>query len=349
MFAPIGEPITMADKNSFKAINSRTEILLVEDLRKSYGARPALRNLSFSLRAGRVVGFLGPNGAGKTTAIRILTTILQPDSGYFFIDGISSEYPEKIRQKIGVLPESLGFSKQMTGYEFLVHFGELYGLSQNKAKVYAKELLEEVGLKQRGNSLIGTYSRGMRQRLGIARALINDPVVVFLDEPTLGLDPHGQQELLALVRRVAEERNAGVVLCSHLLSEIEGICDDVVILNLGQVVAAGSVAEVVGRVQRNIVLNNSFRVQVSASMVIEAQSVLRELPEVLEATSQGEMDGWLRVKLLDGSNGNLHRDGQINNKVLKALINAKVPIMNFETEGGHLQDVFLRLTEEVIE
>jgi ABC-2 type transport system ATP-binding protein len=294
------------------------------------------------------MGFLGPNGAGKTTAIRILTTILEPDSGYFFVDGISSEYPEKIRQKIGVLPESLGFPKQMTGYEFLTHFGELYGRAQNAAKAYAMELLEEVGLQQRGTSLIGTYSRGMRQRLGIARALINDPVVVFLDEPTLGLDPHGQQELLVLVRRVAEERNAGVVLCSHLLPEIEGVCDDVVILNAGQVVAAGSVADVIGRVQRHIILNNGFRIQVLPQYIGEAQNVLKKLPEIVEATSQAEVEGWLRIELIGASDGD-SAYSQMSNRVLKALLSAKIPIINFETQGGRLQDVFLRLTEETIE
>src|SRR6187455_1261389 len=112
----------MVKQSKPTAKKSPAEVLLVEDVRKSYGARPALRSLSFSLKAGRVLGFLGPNGAGKTTAIRILTTILEPDSGCFFVDGISSEHPEKIRQKIGVLPESLGFPKQMTGYEFLTHF-----------------------------------------------------------------------------------------------------------------------------------------------------------------------------------------------------------------------------------
>jgi ABC-2 type transport system ATP-binding protein len=339
----------MIEQSKPKAIHSPAEILLVEDVRKSYGSRPALRGLSFSLNAGRVMGFLGPNGAGKTTAIRILTTILEPDSGCFFVDGISFEYPEKIRQKIGVLPESLGFPKQMTGSEFLTHFGELYGRAQNEAKAYAMELLEEVGLQQRGSSLIGTYSRGMRQRLGIARALINDPAVVFLDEPTLGLDPHGQQELLALVRRVAEERNAGVVLCSHLLSEIEGICDDVVILNSGQLVAAGSVADVIGRVQRHIILNNNVRIQILPEYIAEAESVLKKLPEILEATSQGEVEGWLRIELMDVSNGSLADSVQINNRVLKALLSAKIPIINFETQGGRLQDVFLRLTEETIQ
>jgi ABC-2 type transport system ATP-binding protein len=338
----------MVKKSNSKATNSPAEILLVEDVRKSYGPRPALRGLSFSLKASRVMGFLGPNGAGKTTAIRILTTILEPDSGYFFVDGISSEYPEKIRQKIGVLPESLGFPKQMTGYEFLTHFGELYGRAQNAAKAYAMELLEEVGLQQRGTSPIATYSRGMRQRLGIARALINDPVVVFLDEPTLGLDPHGQQELLVLVRRVAEERNAGVVLCSHLLPEVEGICDDVVILNSGQVVAAGSVADVIGRVQRHIILNHGFRIQVLPQYSGQAQSVLKKLPEIVEATSQGEVEGWLRIELMGASDGDLVYS-QMSNRVLKALLSAKIPIVNFETQGGRLQDVFLRLTEETIQ
>jgi ABC-2 type transport system ATP-binding protein len=338
----------MVKQSKPTAKNSPAEVLLVEDVRKSYGARPALRSLSFSLKAGRVLGFLGPNGAGKTTAIRILTTILEPDSGCFFVDGISSEHPEKIRQKIGVLPESLGFSKQMTGYEFLTHFGELYGQSRNQAKAYAMELLDEVGLHQRGNSLIATYSRGMRQRLGIARALINDPVVVFLDEPTLGLDPHGQQELLILVRRVAEERNAGVVLCSHFLPEIEGICNDVVILNAGHVVAAGSVAEVIGRVQRHMILNHCFRIQFLPQYIAEAQSVLKKLPEIVEATPQGEVEGWLRIELIGTSEEDLP-PSQFNNRVLRALLHAKIPIINFETQGGRLQDVFLRLTEETIE
>src|SRR6266508_885797 len=246
--------------------SSQPDVLVAEDLRKSYGPRRALQGLTFSLRAGRILGFLGPNGAGKTTSIRILTTMMEPESGHFIVDGIGSEYPEKIRRKIGVLPENLGFPRQMTGMEYLVYYGQLYGRTAAEAKNYALKLLEDVGLQKRGKSLIGSYSHGMRQRIGIARALVNDPVVVFLDEPTLGLDPRGQQELLELVQRIARERNTGVVLCSHLLTEIERVCDDVVILNLGQIVARGSVAEVVGRVQRNITLRNALRVQVPPSL-----------------------------------------------------------------------------------
>ena len=327
---------------------TQPEILVAEGLRKSYGPRKALQGLSFSLKAGRVLGFLGPNGAGKTTSIRILTTMMEPEAGHFTIDGISSEYPDQIRRRIGVLPENLGFPRQMTGLEYLIYFGQLYGRTATEAKENASILLEDVGLQQRGKSLIGSYSHGMRQRIGIARALVNDPVVVFLDEPTLGLDPRGQAELLELVQRIARERNTGVVLCSHLLSEIEDVCDDVVILNLGQIVARGSVAEVVGRVQQNIILRNTLRVQVPADFVAEAQQLLSAIPNITTIKQVGELEGWLRLELMPPDNGELATAHQMNNKILSTLIRAKIPILGFEVEGGRLQDVFLHLTEESI-
>lgn len=319
------------------------QVLLAENLRKSYGPRLALRGLSFSLKAGRILGFLGPNGAGKTTAIRILTTILEPDSGHFVVDGISSEYPDKIRRRIGVLPENLGFPRQMTGFEYLTHFGQLYGVSTADARSNSLRLLEDVGLKQRAKSLIGTYSHGMRQRIGIARALVNDPVVVFLDEPTLGLDPRGQQELLTLIKRIVQERNVGVILCSHALSEIEEICDDVVILSSGQIIASGPVADVIGRAQRNVI-----RVRVPISSVDQATQKLEALPNIIKVASSNGKTGWLvmeRVGLTDTSST---PKPDANNKILEALIKAKIPVLGYEVEGGRLQDVFLHLTEEVI-
>jgi len=320
------------------------QILLAEGLRKHYGSRLALKGLSFSLRAGRVLGFLGPNGAGKTTAIRILTTILEPTSGRFLVDGIGSEHPERIRRRIGVLPESLGFTKHITGLECLIYFGRLYGRTAKDAKAKAGELLEEVGLEQRTKSLIGSYSRGMRQRLGIARALVNDPVIVFLDEPTLGLDPRGQQELLVLVRRIARGRNAGVVLCSHHLSDIEAVCDDVVILSSGEVVATGSVAEVVARVRQGIAQGHVLRIQVPPTSVGVGRHLLEGLPNVTGVTLVGEATGLLRVELA-GEN----EDPRDRNRLLEALIRADIPIFSFGPEGGRLQDAFLHLTGDSIE
>ncbi len=323
---------------------ARSSILAAEGLCRSYGPRRALRGLSFSLEAGRILGFLGPNGAGKTTAIRILTTILEPSAGRFSVDGISFDQPEKIRRRIGVLPENLGLPKQMTGIEYLTFFGQLYGRGAAEARSYGLALLEEVGLDQRKRSLIGTYSHGMRQRLGIARALVNDPVVVFLDEPTLGLDPRGQQELLSLVRAIARERNAGVVLCSHLLWEIEKVCDDVVILSSGEVVASGSVAEVIRGTQRTGGQGRAMRIHVAPPSLGEAQRVLAALPSVTKVTATTEMAGWLRVELEETS----REDPHINNRILEALIRADVPILSLEAEGSRLHDVFLQLTEKAI-
>lgn len=326
---------------------SAPPVLLAEGLRKSYGSREALRGLSFSLRAGRILGFLGPNGAGKTTAIRILTTILEPSAGSFLIDGISSDYPERIRRQIGVLPESLGFPRQISGIEYLNFFGQLYGRTATEARETGRALLEGVGLQQRGNSLIKTYSRGMRQRLGIARALVNDPVVVFLDEPTLGLDPRGQQELLAMVQRIARERDVGVILCSHLLAEVEGVCDDVVILSAGQVVAQGTVADVIGQTQRRAARRNVIRVQVPVPAMVESRQLLEALQPVSAVIPAGESTGWLQVELADSPDGNIAEGmPKVKNKILEALIRADIPIQGFEVGGGRLQEVFLQLTEE---
>jgi ABC-2 type transport system ATP-binding protein len=336
----------MNNNTNSKASRQRSEVLVAEDLRKSYGQRPALKGLSFSLEAGRILGFLGPNGAGKTTAIRILTTILEPDSGRFVVNGISSEYPEKIRRHIGVLPESLGFHKQMTGIECLTFFGRLYGRSAAQARATGMELLEEVGLDKRSRSLIGTYSRGMRQRLGIARTLVNNPSVLFLDEPTLGLDPRGQKELLDLIEQIARERNVGVILCSHDLPEVESVCDDVIILNVGQVIANGTVSAVIGQGRVNVVHAAGIRIHVPLPSVAEAQQVLEALPRVVSATRASKDTGWLRLELMNQTDGNAAEEPFANNKILEALIRAEIPILGFEAERSRLQDVFLHLTEE---
>ena len=223
------------------------DAIVASGLRKSYGATVAVESLTLAVERGTVVGFLGPNGAGKTTAIRMLSTVLAPDAGSFSVADVPHTDPSGIRRRVGVLPESAGYPGAQTGEEWLVYHGQLFGLRRPDAVAAARRLLGEVGLSAQGSTPIRTMSRGMRQRLGIARALVNDPEVVFLDEPTLGLDPAGQRQVLALVTRVAGERGVTVVLSSHLLAEVEQVCHRVVILNRGRVVSDGTVAETVSR------------------------------------------------------------------------------------------------------
>ena len=216
-------------------------------LTKSYDDLRAVDGLDLAVPTGTVLGFLGPNGAGKTTVIRMLSTILRPDAGHFTVAGVPSQEPTRIRSLIGVLPESAGYPTSQTGREWLTFHGRLFGQSRRDARDTAGRLLEEVGLSERAGHAVSSYSRGMRQRLGVARALVNDPEVVILDEPTLGLDPAGQRQLLELISRIARDRGATVVLSTHQLDEVEQTCDRVVILHRGKVVAEGTVSEVGAR------------------------------------------------------------------------------------------------------
>jgi ABC-2 type transport system ATP-binding protein len=305
---------------------------------KRYGDRVALEDLTFAVPAGAVVGVLGPNGAGKTTAIRILTTILQPDRGSFTVAGVPSTQPAQIRARVGVLPESAGYPERQRGEEYLRFHARLFGHSSASARAVARALLEEVGLAERGRSLIATYSRGMRQRLGIARALVNDPAVVFLDEPTLGLDPAGQREILARVRALADERGAAVLLSTHLLDEVEENCSRVLILHRARIVAEGSVADIV----RRAAAPRRARLRVAPEAVEGALATLRSAGVVQEAAPATGAAGWLTVQLATDGGGSA---GAPLNAVLALLVGADVPLLACELEGARLSDAFLAVTE----
>jgi ABC-2 type transport system ATP-binding protein len=212
-------------------------------LTKAYRNVVALHELSFAAAAGEVIGLLGPNGAGKTTAIRALTTILAPSAGRFAVAGIPHTRPTEIRRRIGVLPESAGYPDRQTGAEFLRYHARLYGHSVPSARSTAAALLAEVGLAERRDSLIAGYSRGMRQRLGIARALLNEPAVVFLDEPTLGLDPQSRNQLWTHVKHLNETEGVTVFLTTHYMDEAERVAHRIAIIDHGKIVSVGTAQE----------------------------------------------------------------------------------------------------------
>jgi ABC-2 type transport system ATP-binding protein len=300
---------------------------------KRYGSLVAVDDLSFEAKPGEILGVLGPNGAGKTTAIRVLTTILEPTRGSFAVAGVPHTRPTEIRRRIGVLPESAGYPEHQTGEEYLRYHARLYGRSRPDARSVAATLLEELGLGERGGSLISTYSRGMRQRLGIARALVNEPQVVFLDEPTLGLDPAGQRQMLATVRRIAGERGATVLLSTHLLVEVEETCSRVMILNRGRVAAEGTVAEVA----RLAAAPRSGRLRVPPDDAEAALGALAAVGAVTAASVDGR-PGTLVVQLAEGDS---------LNEALRAVVEAGIPVLAAELEGARLSDAFLAMTEAV--
>jgi ABC-2 type transport system ATP-binding protein len=312
-----------------------TPAVETEDLRKQYGSFVALEGLTLSLEPGEVLGVLGPNGAGKTTAIRVLTTIFAPSKGRFSIAGVPHTRPSEIRRRVGVLPESAGYPARQTGEEYLRYFARLYGHSRASAGALAEELLTQVRLFDRRHSLIAGYSRGMRQRLGIARALVNDPQVVFLDEPTLGLDPAGQRQVLALVRQITAERGATVLLSTHLLAEVEEVCSRVVILNRGRLVADGTVAEIA----RRAAAPRSARLRVAVEHVEKARATLAHSAGIERVEPANGQLGSL-VALLDRAGSRAMNNG------LRDLADAEVPVLAFELEGARLSDAFLAMTED---
>jgi ABC-2 type transport system ATP-binding protein len=308
-----------------------------EGIGKDYGSLSAVNDLSFAVDAGEVLGFLGPNGAGKTTAIRVLTTILPASRGRFTVAGIPCSHATAIRRRIGVLPESAGYPERQTGEEYLIYHARLHGHTRSSARAITRELLDEVGLLPRRGSIIASYSRGMRQRLGIARALVNDPDVVFLDEPTLGLDPAGQRQVLAHVRRIAHERGAAVLLSTHLLTEVEENCSRIVILNRGRVAAEGTVSEVV----RLAAAPRSGRLQVAAEQTEHAAATLTTIAGVAQVKRDGR-PGWLDVSFaLPG----VRPEDESLNAALRALLDAGIVVISFQLEGARLSDAFLAMTE----
>jgi ABC-2 type transport system ATP-binding protein len=304
-------------------------------LRKEYGTLVALSDLTFTVEPGEILGVLGPNGAGKTTAIRVLTTLLAPTRGTFAVAGSPHTRPGEIRRRIGVLPESAGYPERQCGEEFLRYHARLFGHDRASARAVAERLLGEVGLHDRRRSLIAGYSRGMRQRLGIARALVNEPQVVFLDEPTLGLDPAGQRQVLSLVRGIAHERGAAVLLSTHLLAEVEEVCSRVLILSRGSVAAAGTVSEVA----RRAAAPRSARLRVASEQVDEALQVLAGVPTIERVEPADGQPGTLTARLAGAASNGLMNDG------LRALADAGVPVLSFEVEGARLSDAFLAMTE----
>ena len=203
-------------------------MIRMERLTKAYGEKQAVSDLTLNIEKGEVFGLLGPNGAGKTTTTLMLLGLTEPTSGKAFIDGKDcTRDPIEVKRIVGYLPDNVGFYQDMTGRENLWFTGRLNGIAEDVVKQRAQELLEKVGMLEAADAKTGTYSRGMRQRLGIADVLMKDPKVVIMDEPTLGIDPEGIRELMVLIRKLADEDGRTVLISSHQLYQVQQVCDRV--------------------------------------------------------------------------------------------------------------------------
>ncbi len=219
-------------------------IIEAEGLTKKYETQIAVNGLTLQIQEGEVFGFLGPNGAGKTTTLLMFLGLTEPTSGKVRIVGFDpTREPLRVKEKVGYLPENVGFYDDMDARQNLQFIARLNRISDGTSAKKIDELLQQVGLFEEGKKKVGTYSKGMRQRLGIAEVLIKEPKLIFLDEPTIGLDPDGTNRMLDLIHSLSRERNMTIFLSSHLLDQVQRICDRVGIMIKGNLVAMGPIQE----------------------------------------------------------------------------------------------------------
>lgn len=308
-------------------------MIQVEDLRKSFARHPALADLSFEVPAGEIFGFVGPNGAGKTTTIRILATLSEADSGEAKVAGIPvAEAPGEVRNLIGYMPDFFGVYDRLTCGEYLEFYAGCHGVPRTRRSKVAAELLELVDLSDRRDVSVDTLSRGMKQRLGLARALVHDPQVLLLDEPASGLDPRARVEMKELIR---ELRRMGktILISSHILPELEELCTWLGFIDRGRMVASGPLAEV-----RNAVSSGR-------RLRIELAEPGEEALAKAEAVLAGH-EGVLSVERLPDHLEVSVTESLADDELLALLVGERVRVRSFAVVPGDLSEVFMRLTDE---
>lgn len=258
-------------------------IISTSKLTKKYGDLKAVNKLNLNIKEGEIYGLLGPNGAGKTTTILMLLGLTEPSSGSAEIRGLNTSRDSiKVKKFTGYLPDQVGFYDSISGKENLIYTAKLNGISPTEAEKKVEEMIGRVGLKKVMNEKVDTYSKGMRQRLGLADVLIKDPEIIILDEPTIGIDPTGINEFLYLIRRLSKENGITVLLSSHLLNQVQKICDRVGIFVKGQLLAEGSIKELADQLLQEKEIQFNVKIEKYSDQIIDKISGIEEVVEIKE-------------------------------------------------------------------
>lgn len=299
-------------------------IIAAENLHKQFGSAHAVNGISLVLHKGRCTSLLGPNGAGKTTTLKLLAGLIRPTRGVIRFSGFDDS--ADIRRHIGYLPQYPAFYRWMSAAEFMEHTALLFGLKPKEAKERSRELLQLVGLQDSAKRRIGGFSGGMRQRLGLAQALVNRPLLLILDEPVSALDPFGRREVMELIQRMKQETT--ILFSTHVLHDAEEISDDVLIMRQGQIVAAGSLEELRRNHRQPII-----RVEWDASPADWASRLAGQLGTLIKAhTFQGSV---MQAEVEDME--------EAMPKLLEALAKSKAPVKRVEAGSSTLEDLFMKV------
>jgi ABC-2 type transport system ATP-binding protein len=307
-------------------------LITVENLTKVYGKRTALDHVSFEVPEGEIFGFVGPNGAGKTTTLRILAALLEPSGGHASIGGVDvAKQPDLVHSRLGYMPDFFGVYDQLTVSEYLDFYAACYRQPKQRRTKVVTELLELIGLTERRDQPVDTLSRGLKQRLCLARALVHDPVVLLLDEPASGLDPRARvdmREILKELRRMGKT----IVISSHILPELTELCTMIGIIDHGRMRATGSVQEVVQQ------LSAGRRVRIAVVGDKEAAvAVLKPLAAIHE------------IEIVNGAiEAAYEGDESTAAEILQALTAGGIKVSGFSQVDGGLEEAFMRATSDEV-
>ena len=311
-------------------------MLKIDNLTKHYGSFPALKGLSLEIPAGALHGFVGPNGAGKTTTMRILATLMKPTSGTAYVDGVDVvKEGQKARKLVGYMPDFFGVYDSLKCWEYLDFYARCYRIGADERKRMTRRLLELVQLEEKENEYVDALSRGMKQRLCLARSLIHDPKLLILDEPASGMDPRARAEMKGILRTL-REMGKTVLISSHILPELAEMCDSLTILDHGELVFSGSVGELSDKMNGNAPLDIRLEEGCGENAVETAVRCLKEMPEVTEILQEEPF--LLRVRLENG--------GEMCAEVLRRLIMNGVPVCDFHRAPMNLEKVFMEVTQD---
>jgi ABC-2 type transport system ATP-binding protein len=300
-------------------------------LTKKYGSKVAVNDLSLSIRRGEVYGLLGPNGAGKTTTILMLLGLTEPTDGTATICGMNcARNPLQVKSIVGYLPDNTGFYTDMTGRQNLRFTGKLNGMSGKELETRIDQLLERVGMTEAADQKAGTYSRGMRQRLGIADVLMKDPQIIVMDEPTLGIDPEGMRQLLELIRQLAVEDGRTLLISSHQLQQIQQVCDRVGIFVEGNLVASGTLPELEEKIRQDGGYLLELEVQPFDDRVL---ATLYQQPSITDIRKEGR-------RLMVASSED------IRGELTRFLGEHNYSILHLHQRGGDLDEIYRRYFEK---
>lgn len=305
-----------------------SETIIVEKLNKSYGQKPVIQDLSFSVFQGEIVGLLGPNGAGKSTTINILSTILRPDSGNVLIGGFDlAKDKAKIKEFIGVVPQDLAIYEEISAERNVAFFTSLYGLHGSELKAKTREALQQVGLYDHRAEKPKTFSGGMKRRLNIACAIAHSPKLIIMDEPTVGIDPQSRNHILDSILALREQ-GATILYSTHYMEEVEAIADRILILDEGKIIASGTKDELCQR----------FENQVTYSFTLDRQPqeqdlAFANLSNILSVTFE-EHDLIVAVDV----------KGEVLSHIITTILSAGYQIKSMSSKEASLETVFLDLT-----